>query len=232
MRKTLIFVDSIDDAVAIARYLRSILPGSMSRDADTIIRCYFAELEEEDKELYIKDLRIGKTLLLICTEACGMGMDVSDIELIVQWKLSSKVNLRGLCQRLGRAGRDPRVNAIGIIFIAESQIHDPRMANENIAPATTAILAPEEELEETESEDLDSTSPDETTSNSAPTRSQEKVPSRFNLPVPRQECEAVHSMVKSMWAALEKEEKDAKPKTHRSGWLSRASCGPQAASEA
>ena len=214
MQKTLIFVDSIDDAVAVARYLRSILPRSMSRDASTIIRCYFAELAVGDKELYIEDLRTGKTLFLICTEACGMGMDVRDIQAIAQWKLSSKVNLRGIIQRLGRAGRDPNVNATGAIFISESQLHHHELhAHEN-----TDTSPASEEPEVIEAEGLDSPSPGGTPSKSAGARAQEKVPSRFTLAALRESSEDVTDMVRSTWAALEKEEKEPEAKIHRTGW--------------
>ncbi|KAF8430079.1 hypothetical protein EV426DRAFT_513349, partial [Tirmania nivea] len=43
----------------------------------------------------------GNCRILICTDACGIGLDIPDIERVVQWRLSQCCNLSSLYQRLG-----------------------------------------------------------------------------------------------------------------------------------
>ena len=59
------------------------------------------------------------------------GVDLPDITLIVQWR--TKCDMCTLWQRLGRAARDPRLQAIAIIFVkdkfTESEEKDAAKAN-------------------------------------------------------------------------------------------------------
>ncbi|KIL64921.1 hypothetical protein M378DRAFT_42222, partial [Amanita muscaria Koide BX008] len=58
---------------------------------------------------------------IVCTDAAGMGLDISDVELVVQWKYT--VSICTLVQRLGRGARHPSVEATGI-YLVESQYFD------------------------------------------------------------------------------------------------------------
>jgi superfamily II DNA/RNA helicase len=60
--------------------------------------------------------RDGSTRILVCIDAAGMGLHIPDLKVVVQWKLSKLVTMTTLWQRLGQAGRDPRINAISIVF--------------------------------------------------------------------------------------------------------------------
>jgi len=45
-----------------------------------------------------------------------MGLDIPDIERIIQWKLSEYLTMNCWWQRAGRAGRDPNIWAIAVLF--------------------------------------------------------------------------------------------------------------------
>ncbi|KAE9409897.1 hypothetical protein BT96DRAFT_984237 [Gymnopus androsaceus JB14] len=67
------------------------------------------------------DLKEGNIWGIICTDVAGMGLDVSNIELVVQWgHVDSTCTL---VQRLGRGGRDTRREARGVYFV-ESEYFD------------------------------------------------------------------------------------------------------------
>ncbi|KAF8264330.1 P-loop containing nucleoside triphosphate hydrolase protein [Lactarius quietus] len=58
---------------------------------------------------------------IFCTDTAGMGLDVHDIQVVVQWRYMP--SLCTLWQRLGRAVRDPSNEATGI-YVVEPQYTD------------------------------------------------------------------------------------------------------------
>ena len=66
------------------------------------------------------DLFKGDTRIVICTDAFGLGIDIPDIEVVIQWGLDEKVSAATLYQRIGRAIRDPKIEDLVIIYIQES----------------------------------------------------------------------------------------------------------------
>ncbi|KAG0691991.1 P-loop containing nucleoside triphosphate hydrolase protein, partial [Suillus ampliporus] len=66
-------------------------------------------------ELQHKILRGGELWGMCCMDAAGMGLDIRDVELVVQWGYIH--SLCTLMQRLGRAARDPSIEASGIYFV-------------------------------------------------------------------------------------------------------------------
>ena len=50
-------------------------------------------------------------------DAAGMGVDVGDIEVVMQWKVARHTTLATLWQRIGRAGRDISISAISVVWI-------------------------------------------------------------------------------------------------------------------
>lgn len=51
-----------------------------------------------------------------------MGVDIPDIDVVIQWDISENLTLVMLWQRFGRAGRDPGLNALAIVFVFEKHI--------------------------------------------------------------------------------------------------------------
>ncbi|KAG2335653.1 P-loop containing nucleoside triphosphate hydrolase protein, partial [Suillus weaverae] len=62
-----------------------------------------------------KILQAGELWGICCTDAAGMGLDLRDIKIIVQWGYTS--SLCALMQRLGRGARDPSLTAVGIYLV-------------------------------------------------------------------------------------------------------------------
>ncbi|CAD6940099.1 unnamed protein product [Tilletia controversa] len=63
----------------------------------------------------VKDLlESGRILCVISTSALGMGADLQRILRVIQWRILD--SLAAIMQRLGRAGRNPRSHALGVIL--------------------------------------------------------------------------------------------------------------------
>ncbi|KAF8224355.1 hypothetical protein L208DRAFT_995585, partial [Tricholoma matsutake] len=63
----------------------------------------------------IRRLRDGELWGIICTNAAGMGLDLPDIELVIQWQYVP--SLCTLSQHLGHGGRKPGTEASGIYLV-------------------------------------------------------------------------------------------------------------------
>ena len=117
--KTIIFADDKKLCVAIASQLLRRCPvwsRRGAREAEVFIREYHSVMSPEGKERNMASFRDGTTRILICTEAVGMGVDIPDVERVVQWKLPEFLTISGLWQRFGRAARSPAINGLGVIF--------------------------------------------------------------------------------------------------------------------
>ncbi|KAF4615749.1 hypothetical protein D9613_012407 [Agrocybe pediades] len=85
------------------------------------IRRFHSGMSAEFREAEIKKLKDGEIWGMICTDAAGMGLDIPDIELVVQWRFVA--SLCTLFQRLGRAARGPKTRGKAIYFV-EAQYFD------------------------------------------------------------------------------------------------------------
>jgi superfamily II DNA/RNA helicase len=125
--KTLIFYDKIDPGIDLANTLIQQLPQTVKdvtreRDIprDTIIRNFYGSLDKKAKCQTMADLFKGDTRIVICTDAFGLGIDIPDIEVVIQWGLDEKVSGATLYQRIGRAARDPKIEGLAIIYVQDS----------------------------------------------------------------------------------------------------------------
>ncbi|KAF8835722.1 hypothetical protein BDN67DRAFT_912477, partial [Paxillus ammoniavirescens] len=91
---------------------------------DKIIWFHFGMTMEFHIEA-IEKLRWGEIWGICCTDAAGMGLDLRDITLIIQWGYTA--SLCTLMQRLGRGTRDPSVTAVGIYLCS----HPKKKARSN-----------------------------------------------------------------------------------------------------
>lgn len=120
--KTMIFVDDINQGQSLVEYLRFRLPDNLKvRDRELdIIRPYNASLSWETRVVNLDVFKHGSARVLVCTDAAGMGVDIPDIEVVIQWKISKHLSLASLVQRIGRAGRDERVKAVAITMVEDN----------------------------------------------------------------------------------------------------------------
>ncbi|KAF8153775.1 P-loop containing nucleoside triphosphate hydrolase protein [Crassisporium funariophilum] len=99
--KTFIYCDNIAMGTEIITYLMKRLPDEMRYLG--FIRPYNACFSKEYRTVVMDKFRTGTLRILVCTDAAGMGCNIPDIDLVVQWKLPSSIS--SWVQRAGRAAR-------------------------------------------------------------------------------------------------------------------------------
>ncbi|KAF9788745.1 P-loop containing nucleoside triphosphate hydrolase protein [Thelephora terrestris] len=117
-KKFVIFFDNKTEATDAGSYLRSKLP---MEERDKII-WFMADMSAGFKQDGVTDLASGKLLGICATDSFGMGIDLKDIDLVVQWKVTCDPCM--LWQRFGRGARDKDVQATALLFV-ESKDLDP-----------------------------------------------------------------------------------------------------------
>ena len=122
---TLLYVDNINMGIDIVEQLRNRFPEGLRKHRSEVIRVFTGDLDAEAREVFIEDLRSGKTRIMVCTEACGLGVDLHNIVRVVQWQISELLTSSRLIQRFGRAGRDPKVQAISLLFVQKQYFLTP-----------------------------------------------------------------------------------------------------------
>lgn len=123
IRKTLIFHDKIDPGIDIANELIARLPPTVNKiPADTIVASYYSTLDAKAKSKTLADLIKGDTRIVICTDAFGLGIDIPDIEIVIQWQVDEKLMASTLYQCIGRAARGKDVEGIAVIYVQKSII--------------------------------------------------------------------------------------------------------------
>jgi superfamily II DNA/RNA helicase len=85
---------------------------------ETIVQVYHGGHDAKTKKKTIEDLMSGDCRVVVCTDAFGVGIDIPDIEIVIQLGVNTKLTLMGLAQRIGRAARKPGMLGIAIIYIS------------------------------------------------------------------------------------------------------------------
>jgi ERCC4-related helicase len=118
--KSLIFIDDRSKCCSAVTQLQGLFPlwcrSESCNWATEIIREYHSGLSSQGLQKTLALFRKGACRYLVCTEAVGMGLDIPDIERIIQWKLSEYLTMNCWWQRAGRAGRNPNIWAIAVLF--------------------------------------------------------------------------------------------------------------------
>ncbi|KAI5992437.1 P-loop containing nucleoside triphosphate hydrolase protein [Pisolithus albus] len=118
--KFLIFFDDIADSINAACVLRCRLPCELKEK----IRWFNADMSTQYKETELEKLTCGETWGLCTTTSFGMGMDVPDISLVIQWRATCKI--AALWQHFGRAVRDRQLTGTAILFAEKEHFNDER----------------------------------------------------------------------------------------------------------
>ena len=77
-------------------------------------------LSLERREELLKKFREGECRILVATEGAGMGLDIPDVQRVIQWKCTKLLNIATYYQRAGRAGRSSHIQAVSILFYQQS----------------------------------------------------------------------------------------------------------------
>ncbi|KAJ6618432.1 P-loop containing nucleoside triphosphate hydrolase protein, partial [Mycena sp. CBHHK59/15] len=121
IKKTFIYADNIATGVEIIDHLTGLLPPGM-RDVvqgyDAPFRPYNAALSKEYRRKAMTLFKEGTIRILVCTDAAGMGCNIPDIDVVVQWKLPASMSL--FIQRAGRAARARGRTGLAILLVEPS----------------------------------------------------------------------------------------------------------------
>ncbi|KAF8313728.1 P-loop containing nucleoside triphosphate hydrolase protein, partial [Cantharellus anzutake] len=110
----LIYCNSQVDAESTALFLRSRIPVH----ARHRIVWYHSGMSDAFKKETIEEYERGGILGLCCTDACGMGLDLRRVRIVVQYRLLKKID--AIVQRFGRAGRDSSIQATAILLVEKT----------------------------------------------------------------------------------------------------------------
>ncbi|KAF8207647.1 P-loop containing nucleoside triphosphate hydrolase protein [Mycena galopus ATCC 62051] len=111
--KCIIFTNAVKKTQIMCGHVRSRYPHLRGA-----IDFLHAHRTAKAKRRVMRQFQRGKIKILIATEAAGMGADISDIELIIQFGVPS--SLAVWTQRAGRAGRSLGIQARAILLVEKS----------------------------------------------------------------------------------------------------------------
>ncbi|KAI0332527.1 P-loop containing nucleoside triphosphate hydrolase protein [Cubamyces sp. BRFM 1775] len=116
-RKFLVFFDNIEESIKACDIFRRWLPPEMRNKVVWFNADNTATFREATTGRYQRGELVG----LFCTDAFGMGIDIPDIEVVVQWRPTC--SLDSLWQRFGRAARNPHREALAVL-LADAKYFD------------------------------------------------------------------------------------------------------------
>ncbi|KIL54411.1 hypothetical protein M378DRAFT_41142, partial [Amanita muscaria Koide BX008] len=111
------FFDNIRNSVDAGNYLRSLLP----KDEQYRIKWFNSDMSDQFKRKETERFACGETWGLLATDSFGMGMDLPNIKLIVQWRAPASIST--LWQRFGRCVRDLSLSGTAVL-LAEKDYFD------------------------------------------------------------------------------------------------------------
>ncbi|KAI0349391.1 P-loop containing nucleoside triphosphate hydrolase protein [Trametes cingulata] len=124
--KTYIYADNISVGSEIVDHLKGLViarTGMSVEDASESVRPFNAVMSDTYRTESMDAFRRGTVRILVCTDAAGMGCNVRDVDMVVQWKLPS--TLSSFIQRAGRAARDPTRMGLAVLLVERSAFSPP-----------------------------------------------------------------------------------------------------------
>ncbi|KAJ7106023.1 P-loop containing nucleoside triphosphate hydrolase protein [Mycena crocata] len=111
-----LYTDDIKDGSKLIDHLNArVCPAYRSRG---LVRPYNAGMSRQYRDHVMALFKAGIVRILVCTDAAGMGCDIPNIELVVQWKAPQ--NLSAWVQRAGRAARGKGTRGMAIMIVEKS----------------------------------------------------------------------------------------------------------------
>jgi superfamily II DNA helicase RecQ len=133
--KTIVYVDGTKLVCTVADRLRTWLLdlGYKIRETVDIVSSFSSYTSSFDKRriltMFAKESSIR---ILIATNAVGMGMDICDVDIVVQWGFPLGYQVADLWQRWGRAARGPKRFGTVVLFCPywalDSHGYDPEVS--------------------------------------------------------------------------------------------------------
>ncbi|KAJ3775008.1 P-loop containing nucleoside triphosphate hydrolase protein [Lentinula raphanica] len=126
-RKFLVFFNSRNASQEGAQFLRSRLP---EHEVD-LIKWIHSGMTDEFRHEEVHALKLGHRLGACATDAVGMGIDIPDIYIVIQYGVPA--SLSSWYQRLGRAVRDLTLDGCAILLAEPSYFDDAKHAAAKVA---------------------------------------------------------------------------------------------------
>ncbi|KAG6848038.1 hypothetical protein H0H93_003957 [Arthromyces matolae] len=114
--KTFLYCDNIKTGEQIIDYLNARMP--KHQRSTGIARPYNASMSEQYRRDVMRLFKAGIVRILVCTDAAGMGCNVPDVDVVVQWKMPS--NISSWVQRAGRAARAKGRTGLAVMLVEKS----------------------------------------------------------------------------------------------------------------
>ncbi|KAE8251620.1 hypothetical protein A4X13_0g3911 [Tilletia indica] len=108
--KTLIYVNTKREALDVAEALRTTLPSHLRSAIESLT----ASDSSYQKARVLSGLRSGQIRVVAATEALGMGIDLPDIDMVIQWRLPR--DFKTLVQHFGRGARGENAHSRAILL--------------------------------------------------------------------------------------------------------------------
>lgn len=86
---------------------------------------YYGRLDKYEKETSYENFKDGKYVTMICTKAFGMGIDISDIEVVYHFAPTG--NLADYVQEIGRSARNKELRGIAMTHFTDKDMKYVRM---------------------------------------------------------------------------------------------------------
>ncbi|KAF8593383.1 P-loop containing nucleoside triphosphate hydrolase protein, partial [Ceratobasidium sp. AG-I] len=118
--KFMLFMESKELCQKAALFLRRRLPPDLEHKVVWV----HADMSRDHNQKALARLRSSEIYGVVCTDVAGMGIDIPDVELVVQYQLP--VSLSVLWQRLGRAARDPKRHARGVVLVEKKHFEEDK----------------------------------------------------------------------------------------------------------
>lgn len=94
-----------------------------------LIDIYHGGLEKKKREIVQNDFLTSKIKIMIATNAFGMGVDKSDVRVVIHYQISA--NLENYYQEAGRAGRDGQTSFVYLLYYEKDLLIQAEMINKN-----------------------------------------------------------------------------------------------------
>ncbi|KAF8971523.1 P-loop containing nucleoside triphosphate hydrolase protein, partial [Flammula alnicola] len=120
-KKFMVFFNSKKEAEDACIFLRSLMPP----DLRSKIMWFHAGMTQSFRTEEIESFKNGETWGLGLTDVGGMGLDIPDVQIIVQWKVPKDLNT--LMQRFGRGGRNFSLEATAILIAEPKWFYDEHL---------------------------------------------------------------------------------------------------------